>query len=80
MPLESQQRVIAIHPASIVGDANQLAAAAFDFDLDTHGACVQSILQQLLHNRSRTVDHFARGDLIRDLVRKNADAAHKRSG
>ena len=78
--LEGEQRVVAIHALAVVGHADQLASAAFDFDPDARGAGVQGILQQLLDYGGGTVDHLARGDLIGDLVRKNADAAHKRSG
>jgi hypothetical protein len=78
--LEGEQGVVAAHALAVVGYANQLAAAAFDLHLDARGAGVQGILQQLLYYGGRTVNHLARSDLIGDLVRKNADAAHKKQG
>jgi hypothetical protein len=51
--------------------------ARLDLDPDTLGARVQGVFQQFLHHGSRPVNHFAGGDLVGDLVGKNADAAHK---
>ena len=79
MALKGQQGVVAIHAVAVVGNANQLAPAAFDLDADAVGAGVEGILQQLFHDRGGPVHHFAGGDLVGDLVRKNADAPHKRS-
>jgi hypothetical protein len=77
--LEGEQGVVAIHALAVVGDADQLAPAGFHFHANARGAGVQRILQELLHDGGRTVDHLAGGDLIGDLVGKNADAAHQRS-
>ena len=74
--LERQQRVVAHHSVSIVDDADQLAAAALDLNSHPRRACVERILQQLLHHRSGPLHHFAGGDLIGHLVGKNADASH----
>ncbi len=39
--LEGEQRVVAHHAAAIVDDADELAAAAFDFDPDAGGAGIE---------------------------------------
>ena len=76
MPLEGQQRVVMNHPGAVVDDANHALAAGFDFDADRVGARVQGVFEQLLHDRSRPLDHFARSDAIGDCFRQYANAAH----
>ena len=80
MPFEGQQCVVAVHPLAIIRNANQAPSAGFHLDADTRGAGVEGVLEQLLHDRSGTVDHLAGGDLIGHLVRKNSDAPHKGLG
>ena len=76
MPFERQQRIVAHHAAAVIGNANELAAAALDRDHDPGRAGIERILQQLLDHRCRPVDDLAGGDLIGHLVGENADAAH----
>src|SRR5580765_1057445 len=76
MTLECQQGVISEHAVSVVGDADELASAAFHFHTDACSASVQRILQQLLNHRSRAFDDFAGGDLVRYHVREDTDSAH----
>ena len=42
-------------------------------------AGVERVLEQLLDHRGGPLHHFAGGDLVGDLIGKNADAAHARS-
>ena len=77
MALKGQQGVVAVHAVAVVGDADQLAPARLHLDADAAGSGIQRVLQQLLDHRSGPVHHLAGGDLVGDLVRKNADAAHK---
>ncbi len=74
--LEGQQGVVAQHAAAIVGNADQAAAAGFDFHAHIGRARVERIFEQFLDHRSGPLDNFAGGDLIGDLVGKDADAAH----
>ncbi len=74
--LEGQQGVVAQHAAAIVDDADQAPAAGFDFDAEIGGAGVERVFEQFLDDRSGPLHHFAGGDLVGDLVGKNADAAH----
>ena len=80
MALKGQQGVVAVHALAIVGDADHAPSAALDFDADAHGPSVKSVLQQLLHHRSGPVHHLAGGDLVGNLIGKDADLAHKQSG
>ena len=80
MALKGQQRVVAVHALAVVADADQLAPARLHLDANAVRACVQRIFQQLLHHGSGPVHHLAGGDLVGDLVGKNADAAHKSLG
>jgi hypothetical protein len=78
--LEGQQGVVAVHAVAVVGDADQPAPARLDLDADAAGAGVQGVLQQFFHHRGRPVHHLAGGDLVGNLVGKNADAAHSSLG
>ena len=80
MALEGQQRVVAVHALAVVGDADEPPPARLDFDADAGGAGVEGVLQQLLDHRGGPVHHLAGGDLVGNLVGKNADAAHKGLG
>ena len=77
MTLKGQQRIIAHHAAAIIGDANQFAAARFHVNANPLGACIERIFQQLLHHRRRPLHHLAGSNLVRHLIGKNADVAHK---
>ena len=76
MALEGEQGIIADHAAAVVGDANELAAAAFDLDTDAGGTSIKSVFEQFLDHGRGAIDDFAGGDLVGDLVGENADAAH----
>ena len=62
---------------AVIDDADQLAAACLDLHAYAGGASVQGVLEQLLHHRSGTLDHLARGDLVGNLVGKDANTAHR---
>ena len=76
VPLEREQGIVAVHAAAVVADLDQAAAAAAQLDSDLGSPCVKGVLDQFLADRSRPLDHFAGGDLVRDLVCQYADAAH----
>ena len=54
---------------SIVGDANS-AAPLIEFDFDVLGAGVDRVFDEFFDEMSRTLDDFARGDLIDDVARE----------
>ncbi|OPZ82680.1 MAG: hypothetical protein BWY76_02644 [bacterium ADurb.Bin429] len=64
VPLQREHRVLARHPAAVVGDLNELAPGFLDHHLDIGGAGVERVLHQFLYHRGGTLDDFAGGDLI----------------
>ncbi len=78
--LKGQQRVVAVHAIAVIGDADQLAAAGFDFNADARGAGVERIFEQLFDHGGGAVNHFAGGDLVGHLVRENSNVPHKGLG
>ena len=51
---------------AVVGDADQLGPTFEDVDFDAGGQCVEAVLEEFLNDASRTLDHFAGGNLIND--------------
>ena len=49
---------------------------ALDLDAQFGRAGVERVLQQFLDDGRGALHHLAGGDLVGDLVRKDADAAH----
>ena len=76
--LEGEERVVAAHTVAVVYDADELAAAGFDFDADARGVCVEGVFEEFLDYGGGTLNHLARGDLVGYLVGENVDAAHRR--
>ncbi len=77
MTFEGEQSIVADHAMAVVGDADEFAAAGFDLDTDASGAGVNGVLKQFLDDGGRTLDDLAGGDLVRDLVGEDVDAAHE---
>jgi hypothetical protein len=77
MPIQAQARILGIHAVTVVLDANQLLTAVFGGNRDADRASVDCILDELLDDRGGPLDHFAGGDLIREVVGKPSDAAHR---
>ena len=76
VPLEAEQRVVAIHADAIIDDPNRAAAAAPDGHLDPRRVGIERILDQLLHHRSRPLDDLPRRDLAGDVFGEEVDAGH----
>ena len=76
VPLERQQGIVAHHAAAVIGDLDQLLAAAFHLHPNAPRPRVQRVFQQFLHHRSRALHHLAGGDLVGDVFRENVNAAH----
>ena len=74
---EAEQRVVAAHAKSIVRHADKAAPAREDFHREMRGLGVEGVLDELLHDAGRALDHLAGGDLIGDLLRQQADAVHR---
>ncbi len=73
---EGQRQVVALHAAAVVGDADEVLAAALDGQLDPRRAGVDGVLQQFLDHAGRSLDHLARGDLVDDRRRQFPDDPH----
>src|SRR5262249_30754488 len=73
---EGEHGVVAHHAAAIVGEVDELAAAAFHLHAHAMRAGVERVLEQLLDDAGRPLHHFARGDLVGDVLAQYVDAAH----
>ena len=63
VPLHRERQVGGGDAAAVVDDLDQLDAAALDRDADAGRAGVDGVLDQLLDDRDRALDHLAGGDL-----------------
>ncbi len=73
MPADRDRQLLLGNAAAIVAHAQQLDAAALDVDLDAVRTGVEAVLDELLDDRSRPLDHLAGGDLIDERAREDAD-------
>ena len=80
MTLEGQHGIVAYHPAAVVGDLNDLLAARFDVNADASRTGVERVFEQFFHHRCRTLDHFARSNLVGNAFGEDVDFAHEISG
>ena len=76
--LDRQSGVIRIHSLAVIVHADQLFAAQLDDDIQTTGAGVDGVLDQLLDDRGRALDHFAGGDLVGEVSRKTLNLCQSR--
>ena len=67
---EGQRQVIAREAGAVVGDADQIEAAAHQVHANLTRACVDRILDQLLDHRGWPLDDLAGGDLGGDILRQ----------
>ncbi len=61
------------HALAVVGHADEALASAFDLDPDLSRLGVERVLDQLLHHRSRPLDHLPGRDLVDEVVREPLD-------
>jgi hypothetical protein len=73
MALDRQRQVRPRHPAAVVGDADQPPPAAVGHDLDAPRAGIEGVLDQLLHDACRTLDHLAGSDAVDDSLGQLTD-------
>ena len=79
MPRERQREILALDAGAVVGNADELDAAAGQIDVDRARAGVEAVLQQLLQRSRGPVDHLAGGNLVDQMIRKRADCRHQRT-
>ena len=73
MALERGESVVAIHAVTVIGDRDPLLARALERHLDPLRLGVERVVDQLLQDRSRTLDDLPGRDLVDDPVRKHPD-------
>ena len=76
MAEESGGGVLRLHAAAVVGDPDIGDAALADLHRHSIGPGVQSVFQQLLHHRRRTLHHLPGGDHVGHLGSQNGNFTH----
>ncbi len=66
---DRERQLLGGDAAAVVAHAHEADAAALDVDLDAVRAGIEAVLDQLLDDGGRPLDHFAGGDLVDELVR-----------
>ncbi len=77
MPLETEPRIVWLHPDAVVFDADELLAAVLDRHRHARRAGVDGVFDQLLDDRGRTLDDLTSGNLVGKVVGQPLNAAHK---
>ena len=80
VPQRGARRIDWGHTAAVVGDDNSGQTAALEVDLDSVGARVQSVFNELFDHRGRALDNLARGDAIDNVVAEYTDDAARGDG
>ena len=62
-----------VDAAAVVDDADEGDAALVGLDRDARGAGVEGVLDQLLDDGGRALDHLARGDAAGDFRREHSN-------
>ena len=62
--LDAELEIGGVHADAVVADPDEVAPAGLDRDLDAARARVERVLDEFLHRRCRTLDHFAGGDAV----------------
>ncbi len=76
VPLERQQRIVLRHAAAVIDHANHPLAAGFHLNANRLRTRVERVLEQFLDHGRRPLDYLARGDLVRNVLRKYAYSCH----
>ena len=63
---DGQRQLVGRDAAAVIDDADQLDAPLLDSHVDPRRAGVDGVLQQLLDDAGRPLDHLAGGDLVDD--------------
>src|SRR2546422_4137303 len=66
------------HPRTVIAHPDQALPAVLDLDPDRARTGVERVLDQLLDDRRRSLDHLARGDLVGDLGCEHGDPRRHR--
>ena len=63
MSLQRKQRVIAIHATAVIDDTNERNPSALNAHFNIARSCINSVFQQLFHNRGGPFHHLTSGHL-----------------
>ena len=78
MALKSQRQLLGRDSGAVIDDPDQVPAGAANLDRDAPGARVEGVLDQLLDDRRRPLDHLPGGDRVGDLGGEGADRHDRR--
>ena len=70
MPLDGELHVLRCDAVPIVDDVDAHQTATLERHVDPRGARVDGVLEQLLHDVARPLDHLASGDFLGDRPRQ----------
>ena len=73
MPRKRQRQLFSGNSDTVIANSNQTSPAGLNFDVDTSGARIEAVLDELLQRRCGPFYHFACRDLIDELRGKKAD-------
>jgi hypothetical protein len=76
MTFECEDGVIPNHPFAVVGNSQEASPAGLNVYHDALRSGVNRILDQFFCNRSRSLDNFAGGNLVGNVIWKDADYGH----
>ena len=68
---QGQRQLVFFDAAAVIANANELRAAAFDININSRGARIKAVFNQLFHHRRGPFHHFAGGNLVGELRRQN---------
>jgi hypothetical protein len=77
MPSQRQFEFVFANAAAIVGDFQQLAAAARQLDADIMRTGIEAIFEQFFESSGRPLDHFACCNLVDEQLGQQLDGHGK---
>ena len=76
MARQCQRQVVRGDTTTVITHLEQFDTALLDVDIDTPRTGVQAVFQQFLGDRSRTLDHLARSDLVGQARAEQMNTGH----
>jgi len=73
VPRECERQLLRFDAAAIIAYAHKPDAAALDVDLDAARPGIEAVLDELLDDGRRALDHLARGNLVDELIGEDLD-------
>ena len=79
MTLDAELEIVSAHAGAVVDDADEVAPARLDRDVDAPRARVERVLDEFLHRRGGPLDHLAGGDAVDQQRIEAADAFSRKA-